>query len=130
MHEGISRHALEGTHRKDAPGPAEAVRARSSGSPTIQSGRVDAQPPLQYAANRGGRQRIIAALQSGVNWKRRWTLASRTTPPVCTTEGWKKDRRKVHEVTEQHDEAVVERRWPIPVTFALNLRPRLNLRRP
>ena len=41
--------------------------------------------------------------------------SSSTTPPVCTMEGWEKGRRIVHEVAEQHDEAGVERRRPIPV---------------
>ena len=43
--------------------PAEAARARSSGSPTVRSGPVDAQPPLQCTANRGGRQRISTGHQ-------------------------------------------------------------------
>ena len=46
------------THRDGGLGPAEAARARSSGSPTVRSGPVDAQPPLQCTANHGGRQRI------------------------------------------------------------------------
>ena len=46
---------LGGTHREDGPGPTEATHARSSGSPTVRSGPVDAQPPLQCTANRGGR---------------------------------------------------------------------------
>ena len=43
--------------------PAEAARARSSGSPTVRSGPVDAQPPLQCTANRRGRQRTSTGLQ-------------------------------------------------------------------
>ena len=54
--------------------PAEAARARSSGSPTVRSGPVDAQPPLQCTANHGGRQRISLDTRSRLCGKRRWTL--------------------------------------------------------
>ena len=106
---------FEGTHLEDAPGFAEAARARSGGSPTVRPGHVDAQPPLLFSANRSGRQRISAELQKQFEGKRQRTLASRTAQRVCTKEEVEKDRRKVHEVAEQHDEASVERRWPIPM---------------
>ena len=56
--------------------------------------------------------------------------SSSTTPPVCTMEGWEKGRRIVHKVAEQHDEAGVERRRPIPVKFARNLRLKGGPKRP
>ena len=49
--------------------PAEAAHARSSGSPTVRSGPVNAQPPLQCTANRGGRQRISTGHQKWAAWK-------------------------------------------------------------
>ena len=106
---------FEGTHLEDAPGFVEAVRARSGGSPTVRSGHMDAQPPLLFSANRSARQQISAKLQKQFEGKRQRTLASRTAQRVCTKEEVEKDRRKVHEVAEQHDEPGVERRWPFPV---------------
>ena len=61
--EAFAYHTIGWTHRDGGLGPAEAARARSSGSPTVRSGPVDAQPPLQCTANRGGRQRISTRLQ-------------------------------------------------------------------
>ena len=106
---------FEGTHLEGGPVFAEAGRARSARSPTVRSGPVDAQPPLLFSANRSGRQRISAELQKHFEEKRQRTLASMTAQRVCTKEEGEKDRRKVHEVAEQHDEPGVERRWPFPV---------------
>ena len=72
--EAFAYHTIGWTHRDGGLGPAEAARARSSGSPTVRSGPVDAQPPLQCTANHGGRQRISLDTRSRLCGKRRWTL--------------------------------------------------------
>ena len=112
---GIYLLYVRGYAPRGRPGFAEAGRTRSTGSPTVRSGPVDAQPPVLFSADRTGRQRISAELQKQFDGKRQRTLASRTARRVCTKEEVEKDRRKVHEVAEQHDEAGVERRWPFPV---------------